>query len=354
MKKRYVNTTIQIQKTYAPCVHYMIALPFNCKLLPPTSHSLIYSQDKVLLQEGYAAIFLCPHVFRLKRGVFRRGLLLLHSEFPTTNSNPDSGTCGSGISGEGMSAWAWVAYEYKGNLTNQTSENACYGSYKLMLSARASAGSTSVSASVSPSISGIEATSVGDFFQGDGDARVELEKFDYHSATCHHGSLLSQWTSGFHCLRCQLGSHCNAATKQKEVKDVSDAIVSISILSSSDTSTDTVSFGVSHTIGESTTVSVGGAVSTSQTVSDKTARVRSLELGLGDDGGWWYFPSGESVSAFFGNSVLEKQPKNASAKGKNFYTDTRETKETVATDEGHDTHRCTPIPCPTGECPPQM
>ncbi len=96
-------------------------------------------------------------------------------------------------------------------------------------------------------------------------------------------------------------------------------------------------------------------MSTSRTVSGKTARGRGLDLELGDDGdGWLFFPSGESVSAFFGNSVLEKQPKNASAKGKNFYTDTRETKETVATDEGHDTHRCTPIPCPTGECPPQM
>ena len=271
-----------------------------------------------------------------------------------TSSNPDSGSCGSGTGGESMLAWAWVAYEYKGNLTNQTSGDAYYGSYKLMLGAGASAGSTSVSASVSPSISGIEATSVGDFFQGDGDARVELEKFDYHSATCHHGSLLSQWTSSFHYLRCQLGSHCDVVTKQKEVKDVSDAIVSISILSSSVTETDEVNFNISHTIGESTTVSVGGAVSTSQTVSGKTAKVHSLRLELGDDGGWWIFPSGESVNAFFGNSVLEKQPKNASAKGKNFHTDTRETKDSVATYAGHDTHRCTPIACQEGKCPPRM
>ena len=219
--------------------------------------------------------YFCARTCFVSNEAYRRGLLLLHSEFSTTNSNPDSGTCGSGISGEGMSAWAWVAYEHKGNLTNQTSAAACYGSFTLTLSASASIGSKSVSASVTPSISGIEATSVGDFFQGDGDARVELEKFDYHSGTCHHGSYLSRLTSQYLCLRCTLGNHCALVTKQKEVKEVSDAVISINIVSSSDTSTDTVNFSVSHTIGESTTASVGGAMSTSA-VSTLKLRVVSV------------------------------------------------------------------------------
>ena len=54
----------------------MSALQVNYKLISPlrTSHSLIL-QNKVLSQECYAAIFLCPH------DIFRRGLLLLHHTF---------------------------------------------------------------------------------------------------------------------------------------------------------------------------------------------------------------------------------------------------------------------------------
>ena len=56
---------------------FWIRINYKLTTPPPTSHSLIYSQDKVLSQEGHAAIFLCPH------GVSRRGLLLLHCAIPS-------------------------------------------------------------------------------------------------------------------------------------------------------------------------------------------------------------------------------------------------------------------------------
>ncbi len=72
MKRRHVNTTIQLQKMKTSSVHYMIAPQFNYKLpLSENLHSLILHYT-VLSQELYAAIFLPPH------GVFRCGFLSLH------------------------------------------------------------------------------------------------------------------------------------------------------------------------------------------------------------------------------------------------------------------------------------
>ena len=81
MNQRHANTAIQIQKMHAKGVHDVSMLQFNYKLIPsPTSHSLILPYYNVLLQEFYAAIFLCPH------DIFHRGFCCYITHFGTSDA----------------------------------------------------------------------------------------------------------------------------------------------------------------------------------------------------------------------------------------------------------------------------
>ena len=59
MKKRLVNTTIQIQKRRAPSVHYMIAPQFNYKLTAPPHFTFV----NLFTGQGLIAGWTCCNIF---------------------------------------------------------------------------------------------------------------------------------------------------------------------------------------------------------------------------------------------------------------------------------------------------
>ena len=225
----------------------------------------------------------------------------------------DSGQCGLGTGGEGMSAWSWRSYSYGGRLSGT---QLCYLTFALKVYGSASAGRESCSASIVPSISeGLSALKIikdGTLpsFQGRGDIRLSISGVCYHRWTWHHGGPTNAVYNS-QCPRCPF--HCIEDYESGRSKAIYNAEIAIDILAKSDSESQQKSFKITLT-GGNVGAETGYTTSNTETTHDYKTQAYQIDLELGDGKGWTDIIDLSNIT-IYGNDVIEKQSKTAQSRG---------------------------------------